>query len=185
MVAAYTPGADKVHKISIIPRGIGALGYTQQLPTEDRYLMTRNELLGKIDVMLGGRVAESIIFGDISTGAHNDLQRATDVARAMVLEYGMGKTLGLSTYPKQHRPMFLSPEQSPLVGREYSEATAAKLDEEVKSILEEREQHVRNLLVQHRAILEQIAQKLLQTEVMDSEEFYRMLGEGKTSVQKN
>jgi len=181
LVAAYTTGADKVHKISIIPRGIGALGYTQQLPTEDRYLMTRNELLGKIDVMLGGRVAESIVFGDISTGAHNDLQRATDVARAMVLEYGMGKTLGLSTYPKQHRPMFLSPEQSPLVGREYSEATAAKLDEEVKGILEEREQHVRNLLMQHRAILEQIAQKLLQTEVMDSEEFYRMLEEAKKS----
>jgi len=176
LVAAFTPGADKVHKISIIPRGIGALGYTQQLPTEDRYLMTRNELLGKIDVMLGGRVAESIIFEDVSTGAHNDLQRATDIARAMVLEYGMGKTLGLATFPKQHRPLFLSPEQAPLGGKEYSEATAAKLDEEIKSILEDRERHVRTLLTQHRKKLEQIAQKLMQTEVMDGEEFYRLLG---------
>ncbi len=175
LVAAFTPGADKVHKISIIPRGIGALGYTQQLPTEDRYLMTRNELLGKIDVMLGGRVAEAIVFDDVSTGAHNDLQRATDIARAMVLEYGMGKTLGLATFPKQHRPLFLSPEQVPATGKEYSEATAAKLDEEIKGILEERQQHVRTLLTQHRVLLEQIAQKLMQTEVMDGEEFYRLL----------
>jgi cell division protease FtsH len=181
LVAAFTPGADKVHKISIIPRGIGALGYTQQLPTEDRYLMTRNELLGKIDVMLGGRVAESIIFEDVSTGAHNDLQRATDIARAMVLEYGMGKTLGLATFPKQHRPLFLSPEQAPLGGKEYSEATAAKLDEEIKSILEDRERHVRTLLTQHRKMLEQIAQKLMQTEVMDGEEFYRLLEQAKNA----
>lgn len=175
LVAAFTPGADKVHKISIIPRGIGALGYTQQLPTEDRYLMTRNELLGKIDVMLGGWVAESIIFDDVSTGAHNDLQRATDIARAMVLEYGMGKTLGLATFPKQHRPLFLSPEQAPVGVKEYSEATAAKLDEEIKSILKEREQHVRTILIQRRTLLEKIAQKLMQTEVIDGEEFYRLL----------
>jgi cell division protease FtsH len=96
----------------------------------------------------------------------------------MVLEYGMGKTLGLSTYPKQHRPLFLSPEQAPLVSREYSEATAAKLDEEVKSILEEQEQLVRKLLTEKKNILETIARKLLQTEVMDAEEFYRLIGQG-------
>jgi cell division protease FtsH len=97
LVAAFALGADAVHKISIISRGIGALGYTHQLPSEDRYLMTRQELMGKIDVLLGGRMAEEVVFGEISTGAHNDLQRATDIARAMLSEYEMGKTLGLST----------------------------------------------------------------------------------------
>ena len=176
LVAASTPGADRVHKISIIPRGIGALGYTQQLPTEDRYLMTRQELLGKIDVLLGGRMAETIIFGDVSTGAHNDLQRATDIARAMVLEYGMGETLGLSTYPRQRHPVFLSPEQSPLLGKEYSEATAAQLDEEVKQLISGRAEHVRNLLNDRREILEEVARRLLDVETMDAEEFYGMAG---------
>ncbi|ABK19109.1 ATP-dependent zinc metalloprotease FtsH [Syntrophobacter fumaroxidans] len=175
LVAAFTPGADKVHKISIIPRGIAALGYTQQLPTEDRYLMTRGELLGKIDVLLGGRMAEDIIFGEVSTGAHNDLQRATDIARAMVSEYGMGTTLGLTTYPRQNRPMFLSPEQMPMAGKEYSEATAARLDEEVKEIVTERAAGVRELLSQYRALLEETAAELLKKEVLDSEEFYRMV----------
>ncbi|MBI4805653.1 MAG: ATP-dependent metallopeptidase FtsH/Yme1/Tma family protein [Desulfovibrio sp.] len=171
LVAAYTPGADKVHKISIVPRGLGALGYTQQLPTEDRYLMTKPELLGKIDVLLGGRVAEELAFGEISTGAHNDLQRATDIARAMVAEYGMGETLGLSTYPRQARPMFLNPEQAPLVGKEYSESTAAKLDAEVKEILESARGRVRGILEEHKDKLDAVAQKLLKTEVMDSSEF--------------
>jgi cell division protease FtsH len=176
LVAASTPGADRVHKISIIPRGIAALGFTQQLPTEDRYLMTRQELLGKIDVLLGGRMAETIIFGDVSTGAHNDLQRATDIARAMVLEYGMGETLGLSTYPRQRHPVFLSPEQSPLLGKEYSEATAAQLDEEVKGLISGRAEHVRNLLTEKREILEKVSRRLLEIETMDSEEFYGMAG---------
>ena len=175
LVAAFTPGADKVHKISIIPRGIGSLGHTQQLPTEDRYLMTRQELLGKIDVLLGGRMAEDVIFGDISTGAHNDLQRATDIARAMVSEYGMGKTLGLSTYPRQNRPMFLSPEQAPLVGKEYSEATAAKLDDEVKELITARATGVRELLTNNRQLLEAVAIELLKAEVMESEAFYRLV----------
>jgi cell division protease FtsH len=100
----------------------------------------------KIDVLLGGRMAEEVVFGEISTGAHNDLQRATDIARAMVLEYGMGKTLGLSTYPRQNRPLFLSPEQAPLIGKEYSEATAAKLDEEVKELINDRAAAVQELL---------------------------------------
>jgi cell division protease FtsH len=175
LVAAFTPGADKVHKISIIPRGIGSLGHTQQLPTEDRYLMTRQELLGKIDVLLGGRMAEDVIFGDISTGAHNDLQRATDITRAMVSEYGMGKTLGLSTYPRQNRPMFLSPEQAPLVGKEYSEATAAKLDDEVKELITARATGVRELLTNNRALLETVAAELLKEEVMESDAFYRLV----------
>lgn len=175
LVAAFTPGADMVHKISIIPRGIAALGYTQQLPTEDRYLMTRKELLGKIDVLLGGRMAEDIVFGEISTGAHNDLQRATEIARAMTLEYGMGKTLGLSTYPRQNRPMFLSAQQVPLLAKEYSEATAAKLDEEVKELIDERAGAVRELLMQKRALLDQIAAELLHLEVLEAERFYEII----------
>lgn len=175
LVAAFTPGADAVHKISIIPRGIGALGYTQQLPTEDRYLMTRKELLGKIDVLLGGRMAEDVVFGEISTGAHNDLQRATDIARAMTLEYGMGKTLGLSTYPRQSTPMFLNTQQVPLVGKEYSEATASKLDEEVKELISERAETVKEILSQKRALLDQVATELLQLEVLEAERFYEII----------
>ena len=104
LVAAFTEGADKVHKISIIPRGIGALGMTQQLPTDDRYLMTRKELEARVDVLFGGRAAEQVVFNEISTGAHNDLDRATDIVRSMVLEYGMSDTLGPMTFPRRHGP---------------------------------------------------------------------------------
>ena len=179
VVASFTPGADAVHKISIVPRGIGALGWTQQLPTEDRYLMTQTELLGKIDVLLGGRGAERLIFGDISTGAHNDLQRATDIARAMVAEYGMGRTLGPATYPRQNRPVFLGTEQGGLSGREYSEATAAKLDLEVKEILEASQERVGALLGQKRELLENIAQALLDKETLDEAAFTALLDAAK------
>jgi len=171
VVATFTPGADAVHKISIVPRGIGALGWTQQLPTEDRYLMTQTELLGKIDVLLGGRGAERLVFGDISTGAHNDLQRATDIARAMVAEYGMGRTLGPATFPRQTRPVFLGGDQGGLAGREYSEATAAKLDAEIKEILEASQERVAALLGQKKALLETIAQALLDKETLDEAAF--------------
>jgi cell division protease FtsH len=175
LVASFTPGADAVHKISIIPRGIGALGYTQQLPTEDRYLMTRQELLGKIDVLLGGRIAELIVFGDSSTGAHNDLQRATEIARAMVSEYGMGKTLGLATFPRRNQPLFLNRDQASWAEPEYSEATAAQLDEEIKELLRESETRVKELLTGRRELLEKISRKLLETEVIEAEEFKRLL----------
>ncbi|MGD9610736.1 MAG: ATP-dependent zinc metalloprotease FtsH [Desulfovibrionaceae bacterium] len=175
LVATYTPGSDAVHKISIVPRGIGALGWTQQLPTEDRYLMTKTELLGKIDVLLGGRAAERLVFGDISTGAHNDLQRATDIARAMVTEYGMGQTLGPATYPRQARPVFLTPDQSGLAGRDYSEATAARLDIEVKDILEAADARVADLLVGKKELLEKVAAALLEKEVLDEAEFQALI----------
>ena len=106
LVAALTPGADPVHKVSIIPRGLAALGYTQQLPADDRYLSTKEELLGRVDVLLGGRVAEETVFGDVSSGAQNDLQRATEIIRSMVVELGMGETLGALTYGRQG-PVFL------------------------------------------------------------------------------
>jgi cell division protease FtsH len=177
IVATFTPGADAVHKISIVPRGIGALGWTQQLPTEDRYLMTQTELLGKIDVLLGGRAAERLVFGDVSTGAHNDLQRATDIAMAMVTEYGMGQTLGQATYPRQNRPVFLSSDQSGLAGREYSEATAARVDAEVKTILETAYERVTALLTGRMAVLDRVAGELLEREVLDEAEFQALLGD--------
>ena len=133
LVAMVLPNTDPVSKISIIPRWIAALGYTQQLPTEDRYLMTRDELLSRLKVLLGGRVSEEIIFGDISTGAQNDLQRATDIARSMVMENGMSEKLGPLTYVNEPRSARLD------LGfgsreREFSERTAQQIDEEVYSI---------------------------------------------------
>jgi cell division protease FtsH len=173
LVAAFTPGADAVHKISIVPRGIGALGYTQQLPTEDRYLMTRRELEGKIDVLFGGRAAEEVVFGEVSTGAHNDLQRATDIARSMVLEYGMGETLGPATFPRRHHPAFLSDHAGavPAAHREYSDATAQAVDAEVKQILDRRMAHVRQLLRDRRGLLDRVSALLLEKEVVETEEF--------------
>jgi cell division protease FtsH len=177
MVAAYTPLTDKVHKISIIPRGIAALGYTEQRPTEDRYLMSRSELVGKLDVMLGGRVAEKIVFGEVSTGAANDLQRATDLARAMLTQYGMGTTLGPVTYSRRNQPVFMPQDSSYAPpGQDYSEATAAGLDDELRRLLEEREERVNQVLSEHRDQLDKIASKLLEAEVLDSKDFYDMLG---------
>ncbi|AGW12517.1 ATP-dependent zinc metalloprotease FtsH [Megalodesulfovibrio gigas] len=174
LVAAATPGADPVHKISIIPRGMAALGYTEQRPTDDRYLLSKTELLARIDVLLGGRVAEELVFGDVTTGAHNDLQRASDIARAMVTEYGMGETLGLASFPQRGQSMFLAQEGMGVNPREYSEATAARLDQEVKGILTGREAHVRALLTARTAQLHTIAARLLETEVMGQEEFMRL-----------
>ena len=177
MMAALTPGAEPVHKISIIPRGLAALGYTQQRPTEDRYLMSHEELLSKIDVLLGGRVAEKIMFNSVTTGAGNDLMRATDIARAIVSEYGMGETLGLATYPKQRDPVFLQTQQAFSGGREYSDETAAKLDNEIKFILDEREKHVSELLMTHKENMIQVAELLLKKEVLYEEDFLKLLNQ--------
>ena len=183
LVAAFTEGADKVHKISIIPRGIGALGHTQQLPTDDRYLMTRKELEARVDVLFGGRAAESIVFDEVSTGAANDLDRATDIVRSMVLEYGMSDTLGPMTFPRRHGPAFLGdragllPEQ-----REYSEATAQALDTEVKRILDERLARVVSLLTEKRALLDRVSRALLEKETLEAAEFEALVrGEGADS----
>ena len=175
LVAALTPGSEPVHKISIIPRGLAALGYTQQRPTEDRYLMSTKELLGKIDVLLGGRVAEQITFDSVTTGAGNDLMRATDIARAMIVEYGMGETLGLSTYPRQRSPVFLQSEQGFGGGKDYSDDTAAMVDAETKKILEDRSRHVTELLTSHKEKLVAIAERLLEKEVIFEDEFMSMV----------
>lgn len=173
LVAELVPGADPVSKISIIPRGIAALGYTQQLPTEDRYLMTRSELLARIHVLLGGRVAEEIAFGDISTGAKNDLQRATEIARTMVTQFGMSEKLGLVFLEGPRTPLFLPvPTYSP---KEYSEETARVIDEEVKKILSEAHVKVRDILASRRSALEELAKLLLEKEVVDRPELQAIL----------
>src|SRR5256884_521646 len=165
LVAELVPGADPVSKISIIPRGIAALGYTSQLPTEDRYLMTRSELLVRICVLLGGRVAEEIVFGDISTGAQNDLQRATEIARTMITQFGMSEKLGFVSLEGPRTATFLMvPTYSP---KEYSEETARLIDEEVKQILNEAHSRARDLLISRRAALEELAKLLLEKEVVD------------------
>ena len=175
LVAMLLPNIDPVSKVSIIPRGIAALGYTQQLPTEDRYLMTRDELLDRLQVLLGGRVAEEVILGDISTGAQNDLQRASDIARSMVMDYGMSERLGLLTYTPQqsgYLDMGLGPRE-----REYSEQTAQEIDQEKSRIIEEAHQKVLLKLNDHRHSLEKLAGILLEKESIDGEELQKFAAE--------
>ncbi len=180
LVAESVEHADPVHKISIIPRGIGALGYTQQQPTEDRYLMTRSELLDRLAVLLGGRVAEELVFGEISTGAQNDLQRATDIARSMVAEYGMSDRLGLVTYERERRPMFMPDSFSP--SKTYSEEKAAQIDEEVSRVVEEAHQRVRGILSEHRRVLDNLARLLLEKEMVQGDELRKMLSQSKAQL---
>jgi cell division protease FtsH len=165
LVAESREHADKVSKISIIPRGVAALGYTQQQPTEDRYLMTRAELLDRLDVLLGGRVAEEIIFGDVSTGAHDDLQRASDLVRHMVTQYGMSEELGLGTFERPRQALFLN---GPNYGeREYSEDTARIIDMETRRLLEAAHLRVQTTLTEKRSVLEALAKLLVKKEVVD------------------
>jgi len=172
LMATFRKSAEKVHKISIVPRGIGALGYTMQLPTEDRFLMSRTELLEKIDVLLGGRAAEKIIFNEITTGAQNDLQRATDIARSMVAMYGMNEKLGQVTYLQQAN-QFL--QQGLFQQKEFSDQTALLIDEEVRGIIEERMVGVEKTLTEHRPLLEKVAKTLLEKEALDDEDFQKLL----------
>ncbi len=173
LVAELVPEADPVTKISIIPRGVAALGYTQQLPTEDRYLMSRSELLARVYVLLGGRVAEEMIFEDVSTGAQNDLQRATEIARTMITQFGMSEKLGLISLEGPRTPMFLPvPIQLP---KDYSENTARLIDEEIKKTLCEAHTKVRETLASHRSALEQLANLLLEKEVVERPELQAIL----------
>ena len=174
LVAMSLPTADPVNKVTIIPRGIAALGYTQQLPTEDRYLMTREELLDRLCVLVGGRVAEEIIFQDISTGAQNDLQKATDIARSMVTEYGMSEKLGLVTYEKERRPFLVDTEKTP--SKEYSEKTARDIDAEVARLVEKAHERVRKMLTERREQLEIVSQKLLEQETVTGDELRQLVG---------
>jgi cell division protease FtsH len=168
LMAEFLETADQVHKISIIPRGIAALGYTMQLPTEDRYLMTKKELLDRLGVLLGGRVAEEVVFGEVSTGAHNDLFRATDIAKSMVKQYGMSEKLGYVTFEGERKPLFLDVNPS-FGGKDYSEETAREIDNEVKKIIDESYEKVKNILSEKRDILEKVAKTLLEKETIDGD----------------
>ncbi|HET7380403.1 MAG TPA: ATP-dependent zinc metalloprotease FtsH [Gaiellales bacterium] len=165
LVAESREHADRVAKISVIPRGVAALGYTQQQPTEDRYLMTRTELLDRLDVLLGGRVAEELVFNDISTGAQDDLQRATDMARHMVARYGMSDALGLATFEAPHQALFLNVPS--MAQREYSEETARRIDAEIEDLLKAAHGRVRETLGAKRGILDAVAKRLIEKEVVD------------------
>lgn len=174
IVAELVPGADPVSKISIIPRGLAALGYTQQLPTEDRYLMTRSELLARIHVLLGGRVAEEMIFRDVSTGAQNDLQKATEIARTMVTQFGMSEKIGLVSLEGPRTPLFLPvPTHVP---KEYSDETAHLVDIEVKKILSETHEKVTEILLARRQALDVLAKLLLEKEVIERPQLQAILG---------
>ena len=165
LVAMALTGIDPVHKVSIIPRGIGSLGYTIQRPTEDRFLMTREELENKLTVLLAGRAAEHLVFGHLSTGAADDLAKATDIARSMVARYGMDEGLGHATYEVE-RPTFLG---MPQVGetRSFSEDTTRRIDAAVRLIVNEAFERASRLLERHRAVLEAGAEKLLEQETLD------------------
>jgi cell division protease FtsH len=173
LVAESREHADRVAKISVIPRGVAALGYTQQQPTEDRYLMTRAELLDRLDVLLGGRVAEELIFGDISTGAQDDLQRATDMARHMVARYGMSEALGLATFEPPRQALFLNVPS--MAQREYSEETARRIDDEIRTLLETSHGRVRQTLTAKREVLTLLAKLLIEKEVVGRDDLVALL----------
>jgi cell division protease FtsH len=176
LVALSLPGTDKVHKVSIIPRGIGSLGYTIQRPTEDRYLMTRQELENKMAVLLGGRAAETIVFGEVSTGASDDLVKVTDIARSLVTRYGMTDELGLVVYEKsQHSLLGGDQQQMTYLERSYSETTAREIDSTVKAIVEGAFRRTVTLLREKRDILERGARLLLEHETLDEADLAALL----------
>jgi len=173
LIALSLPGTDPVQKISIIPRGIAALGYTMQVPTEDRFLMKKTELLNRITTLLGGRAAEEIVFGDISTGAHNDLARATDIARSMVKEYGMSSKMGQIYVAREKQPRYL--EVMPQGCIEISEATAELIDNEIREIISSQYGKALEILHQKRDILEKGAALLLEKEKIEGEELKALM----------
>jgi len=179
IVASALPGMDPVHKISIVARGFGALGYTMQLPTEDRYLMQKQDLLNQLAVLLGGRSAEEVALGEISTGAQNDLQRATDLARAMVTEWGMSERVGVVHFEPGRRNRFLDIPM-PAERGPYSEDTAQLIDGEVKQIVTHAHQEARRILREQRELLERVTRRLLEKEVMEGEELRAMIAAGPT-----
>ena len=171
LVAAFTPDADPVQKISIVPRGMGALGYTLQTPTEDRFLMTQEELIGRIDILLGGRAAEEIVFNKISTGASNDIMKSTDIARNMITEYGMSEKFKNMALSKRNGGYL---EGGGSI-KEYSEVTQQYIDEEISRLMDERYSYVKDMLIKHRDLLERITDHLMDTEIVSTEEFLAMI----------
>ena len=179
IVASALPGMDPVHKISIVARGFGALGYTMQLPTEDRYLMQKQDLMNQMAVLLGGRSAEEVALGEISTGAQNDLQRASDLARSMVTEWGMSDRMGVVHFEPARRNRFLDV-PLPAERGPYSEDTAQLIDAEVKQLITHAHQEARRILRDQRELLERVTRRLLEQEVMEGEELRAMIAAGPT-----
>ncbi len=174
MLALLLEGADPLHKISIIPRGVAALGYTLQVPIEDRHLLTRRELLDKITVLLGGRVAEEISFDEVTTGSENDFEMATSIAQRMVCEFGMSDKLGKLTFGKKDRQIFLG--RDLLREKDYSEHTAVVIDEEVRRIVDECYEHATRLLSEHREQHKRLALALLEKEVLSADQASEIVG---------
>jgi cell division protease FtsH len=174
LVAETLPHVDRVHRISIIPRGIAALGYTLQLPTQDRYLITRSELLDRLTVLMGGRTAEELVFQEISTGAQDDLARATDIARSMVLQYGMSERLGPQTYEQGHPSLFLDP-MMPRPRLEVSEETCRDIDHEVHTLIAEAHERAHKILEAQRPTLDKLAHLLLERETVEGDELRAMM----------
>jgi cell division protease FtsH len=177
LVAVSLPGTDPVHKVSIIPRGVGALGYTIQRPTEDRFLMTREELENKMSVLLGGRAAELTVFDHLSTGAADDLRRVTDIARSMVMRYGMSERLGSVAYDRDPHNYLTGP-NLPMPQREegYAEATAATIDDEVRAIVQSAMERALGILGKKRDVLERSARRLLEKETLDEKDLTELIG---------
>ncbi|MDA0739975.1 MAG: ATP-dependent zinc metalloprotease FtsH [Nitrospirae bacterium] len=178
LVALSISGADPVQKISIIPRGIAALGYTLQLPTQDRYLLTRSELESKIAVLLGGRIAEELVFGEASTGAADDLQKATNIAQRMVKDYGMSDVLGTVALDNERQASFLQTKE-PSYGTQYSEETAREIDQEVRRLIDAQATLVKELLTKLSPVLLEAAEKLMEEEVMTGDDLRALMDGGK------
>ncbi|MEM7478922.1 MAG: ATP-dependent zinc metalloprotease FtsH [Planctomycetota bacterium] len=176
LVAYSLPNTDPVHKVSIIPRGLAALGYTMQRPAGERFLMTQGELEAQMQVLLAGTLAEELIFSDISTGAQNDLERCSSIARSMVMEFGMSR-LGRVNYRESGRAPFLGAGGGEGLGRDHSEQTAREIDEEVIRIVDDMGQNTRQILMERRQALESVTERLLEIEVMDAEELARLIDE--------
>lgn len=170
LVARAIPGSDPIHKVSIIPRGIGALGYTIQRPIEDRFLMARGELASKMAVLLGGRAAESLVFGEVSTGASDDLAKATGIARSMVTRYGMDETVGLVSLESERSPFLQIPGELAFSKRDYSEETAREVDCAVRKLIDQAFERAKSILTTHRTALEETAEKLLEYETLKGDQ---------------
>lgn len=177
LVAMALPGSDEVHKVSIIPRGIGALGYTIQRPTEGRYLMSRAELEDKMSVLLGGRAAEHVVFKQFSTGAADDLARATDIARSMVTQYGMSDALGQVAYDRQPHEFLGRPQEQMWFERRFSEQTAHDIDIAVRNLVGRAFDRAVAILEQNRAILEESAVRLLDVEIFEEADLLTYAGD--------
>lgn len=179
LVAEHVPTGQPVHKISIIPRGVAALGFTLQLPVEEKFLSTEDELKDQLAILMGGRIAEEIVLGNVSTGAQNDLEKAGEIARNMVCYLGMSKKLGPLTYGKQQRLQFLETEGTEY--RNYSDETALLIDTEIMTLVKEAEARARNILSDNRLMLDKLAGLLLEREVINRDEMLKLLNGGKNT----